>query len=265
MKNNLISKSFYFTFLFVLFFTSCTKDIVEDKKDEDSPILIQISVIDALLQGIYEGILPIDELKELGDIGIGTFEKLNGEMIMYNDTIYQALYSGEVVIPSGDSKTPFASVCNWETNANFSIEHFNFDSLNTRFDDFFPTSNIFYGIKISGRFEYMKTRVVEPDKPLGEAAENQAEFEFNNIDGIIIGFFCPDYVNGINAKGFHLHFLSSDRKHGGHILSFTIENANMEICYLYDFKLILPEEGSFFNGDFSVDREEELEEAEGDN
>ncbi len=248
-----------------LFSGACTKDDKTENENENSSVLVQVSVIDALLQGIFEGIIPIGDLKELGDIGIGTFDKLDGEMIMYNDTIYQVVYSGEVKIPSDDIKTPFASVCKWETNRDFFLEGFNYDSLKANFDDFFPTANIFYGIKMKGKFNYMKTRIVEPNKPLGEAAANQHEFEFKNIDGIIVGFFCPDYVNGINATGFHLHFLSGDRKSGGHILSFEIDKVDVELCYLYDFQLILPEEGSFFNGDFTVDRQEELEDAEGDN
>lgn len=243
----------------------CTKDDNSVNGDDDSPVLVQVSVIDALLQGIFEGIIPISDLKDYGDIGIGTFDKLDGEMIMYNDTIYQVVYSGEVKIPSEDIKTPFASVCNWKTNSSFPLESFNFDSLQTNFDDYFPTANIFYGVKMKGKFKYMKTRIVEPNKPLGEAAANQHEFEFNNIDGDIVGFYCPEYVKGINATGFHLHFLSADRKSGGHILSFEIEKVDVELCFLYDFKLILPEDGSFFNGDFTVDRQEELEEAEGDN
>ncbi len=264
-KINLEIRILVIILIFLSFSAACTKDDNIENENENSPVLVQVSVIDALLQGIFEGIIPVGDLKYLGDIGIGTFDKLDGEMIMYNDTIYQVVYSGEVKIPSDDIKTPFASVCKWETNSTFVLEGFNFDSLKTNFDDFFPTANIFYGIKMKGKFNYMKTRIVEPNKPLGEAAANQHEFEFRNTDGIIVGFFCPDYVNGINATGFHLHFLSGDRKGGGHILSFEIDKADVELCYLYDFKLILPEEGSFFNGDFSVDRQEELEEAEGDN
>jgi acetolactate decarboxylase len=252
-------------FIFISFTFGCTKDDNPVNGDDDSPVLVQVSVIDALLQGIFEGIIPISNLKDYGDIGIGTFDKLDGEMIMYNDTIYQVVYSGEVKVPSEDIKTPFASVCEWKTNSSFSLERFNFDSLQTNFDDYFPTANIFYGVKMKGKFKYMKTRIVEPNKPLGEAAANQHEFEFNNIDGVIVGFYCPEYVKGINATGFHLHFLSGDRKSGGHILSFEIEKVDVELCFLYDFKLILPEEGSFFTGDFTVDRQEELEEAEGDN
>lgn len=264
-KINLEIRILVILLIFLSFSSACTKDDNIENEKENSPVLVQVSVIDALLQGIFEGIIPVGDLKDLGDIGIGTFDKLDGEMIMYNDTIYQVVYSGEVKIPSDDIKTPFASVCKWETNSTFVLEGYNFDSLKTNFDDFFPTANIFYGIKMKGKFNYMKTRIVEPNKPLGEAAANQHEFEFRNTDGIIVGFFCPDYVNGINATGFHLHFLSGDRKGGGHILSFEIDKADVELCYLYDFKLILPEDGSFFNGDFSVDRQEELEEAEGDN
>jgi acetolactate decarboxylase len=39
-------------------------------------------------------------------------------------------------------------------------------------------------------------------------------------------------LNGINVKGFHFHFLSTDRKHGGHVLNFIGENLKIEIAEL---------------------------------
>ena len=33
----------------------------------------------------------------------------------------------------------------------------------------------------------------------------------------LVGVYFPDYMDGINMPGWHLHFLSEDRAKGGHV------------------------------------------------
>jgi acetolactate decarboxylase len=254
-------------FLLVSLAFACNETTIEENEIESSdPVLIQVSVIDALLQGIYDGTYPINELPNLGDVGIGTFDALDGEMIMLNDTVFQVVSTGEVKIPESDMLTPFAAVSGWQTDTSFTIKKGTFESLKSNFDSYFPTRNIFYAVKINGLFSHVKTRSVprqeKPYRPLAEVTAKQPEFEFNNIRGTIVGFYCPPYATGINVTGLHLHFLSSDRKGGGHLLECQLEEGTLELCYLFDFKLILPEGGDFYGGDFTVDRTDDLEKAE---
>jgi len=138
--------------------------------------------------------------------------------------------------------------------------------LKTNFSRYFPTPNIFYAVKMTGEFSYMKTRSVpaqsKPYLPLVEVTKTQPEFEFTNVKGDIVGFYCPAYAQGINVTGLHLHFLTADRKGGGHILAFRVKNATLELEYLSDYRLILPTSGDFLGGDFTVDRTDDLENAE---
>jgi len=119
---------------------------------------------------------------------------------------------------------------------------------------------------MKGQFSFMKTRSVpaqsKPYPPLAEVTKTQPEFEFNNVEGEIVGFYCPAYAQGINVTGLHLHFLTADRTGGGHILAFEITNATLEIGYLSDYRLILPTSGDFLGSDFTIDRTDDLEEAE---
>ncbi|MBN1924864.1 MAG: acetolactate decarboxylase [Prolixibacteraceae bacterium] len=253
--------------LIISFFSSCDND--NDFQKEDStktPELVQVSVIDAIVQGIYDGYYPIGGLKELGDMGIGTFDALDGEMIVLNDTIYQVLFSGEVVTPSDTVLTPYAAVAVWQSDTVFDLNNITYDLLKSEFSNYFPTSNIFYAVMINGHFSYVKTRSVprqeKPYPPLVEVTAKQSEFEFTDTYGTIIGFYCPDYASGISTTGFHLHFLTNDRKGGGHLLEYTLTDGKLEMCYLFNYKLILPEGGDFFGGDFTIDRSDDLEEAE---
>ncbi len=88
------------------------KDVVCVPQGKD--ILFQVSTIDALLEGIYDGDITCRELKSHGDFGIGTFNGLDGEMIELGGNIYQCRADG-VAYPADDStKVPFAAVTFFE-------------------------------------------------------------------------------------------------------------------------------------------------------
>jgi len=248
----------------VLLCSSCEQEI--GKTNDLKGKLVQVSVIDALLQGLYDGYVPIGELLSYGNYGIGTFDGLDGEMIVFNDTIFQVVSTGEVKKPAHDVLTPFAAVTELVVDTSFHLSATNFSNIKENFKSFFPTPNIFYVVKIHGNFSYMKTRSVpkqvKPYPPLTEVTVHQPEFEFQNVTGDIIGFYCPEYAKGVNVPGLHLHFLSNDRKGGGHIIDFQVSDATMELGYLLDYNLILPEGGDFYGGNFNIDRSDDLEEAE---
>jgi len=257
-----------FTLLFfttTLFFWACEKEPVSTGKSAKG-LLVQVSVIDALLQGIYDGILPSGDLLDYGNFGIGTFNALDGEMVVLNDTVFQVLSTGKVAKPSADVSTPFASVTEFDSDTVFNLEDISYDSIKANFKSYFPTPNLFYAVKLKGEFSYMKTRSVpaqtKPYLPLVEVTKNQPEFEFSKVKGDIVGFYCPAYAQGVNVTGFHLHFLSEDRTGGGHILAFQVKNATLEIGYLPEFHLILPTGGDFLGGDFTIDRSDDLNQAE---
>jgi acetolactate decarboxylase len=251
--------------LMSILFVSCNNE-PELPESRNYPVLVQVSVIDALLQGFYDGFYSLGDLKKHGSYGIGTFHALNGEMVLFNDTVFQVLASGEVKIPDNEVLTPFAAVSPMFIDTSFHVSGLNYDALRDDFETFFPTKNIFYIVKIKGDFKYVRTRSVpaqeRPYKPLVEVTAEQPEFEFENIKGDIIGFYCPDYASGVNVVGLHLHFLNSKRTGGGHLLEFELNEGNLEIGYLLDYRLILPQGGDFYGGDFTVDRTEELEKVE---
>ena len=66
----------------------------------------QTSTIDALLAGVYDGNLSCRELVHYGDMGIGTFDHLEGEMIIVNGAVYQVKADGKVYTPDMGIKTP---------------------------------------------------------------------------------------------------------------------------------------------------------------
>ncbi|MBN2000960.1 acetolactate decarboxylase [candidate division KSB1 bacterium] len=230
--------------------------------------ITQISTIDALLAGVYDGHLACKELLHYGNFGIGTFDKLDGEMVFLDGVLYQVKADGKVYQPPGEVLTPFAAVSNFRADTVLVPgSGMDLEGLEKFIDEQIPNKNIFCGIKIIGTFTVMKTRSVPPQQkpypPLVDVTKTQSVFDMENVTGTIVGFRCPDYVKGINVPGYHLHFLSQDFRQGGHILDFRIDNADVEIDECSKFFLIIPENSSAFSKvDLNVDRAEELEEVE---
>ncbi|MFC1910926.1 acetolactate decarboxylase [Chloroflexota bacterium] len=261
--------------LFILLFTTatgCTTEAMSPKQDygliEQRDALLQISTIDALLNGSYDGVTTFESLKGYGDFGIGTFEGLDGEMVGFDGYFYQVKADGKAYPVVDSMKTPFASVTYFDADITEQLpEVMDFKQLEKFLDSILPTSNIFYAIKIEGTFSYMKTRSVpgqqKPYPPLVEVTKNQPVFEFGEVEGTIAGFRCPDYVTGINVPGYHLHFLTRANDAGGHILDFTIKQATASVDYTSAFLMILPgEDSDFYRIDLSQDKTWELEKVE---
>jgi len=133
-------------------------------------------------------------------------------------------------------------------------------------DALLPTENIFYAIKVDGVFDYVKARSVpkqdKPYPPLAEAIKDQSVFEFNDVGGTIVGFRCPEYVDGTNVPGYHFHFITEDRQAGGHLLECRLQNVTVQIDYTSRFYMVLPESNDFYQMDLSQDNQGEPEEVE---
>ena len=58
--------------------------------------LFQYATINSLLAGVFDGDLTIAKLKRHGDLGIGTFNALDGEMLALDGQFYQIRSDGHV-------------------------------------------------------------------------------------------------------------------------------------------------------------------------
>ncbi len=229
--------------------------------------IYQTSTIDALLLGLYDGDLSCRDLLKHGDFGIGTFDGLDGEMVILGGTVYQVKGDGQVHKPDPNTKTPFATTCYFHPEKTISIDASTDDKrMESLIDAAAPSRNLFCAIKITGQFRAMRTRSVpaqrKPYPPLKEAARKQTEFEMNDVFGTIVGFRCPPYVKGINVPGYHLHFINEEKNQGGHVLSFEMIKGKCEIDILNHYFLRLPHTKDFAEADLSGDQIKDLNDVE---
>ena len=216
-------KRIIYVFISLLLF-SCSA-----KRDEPQSI-VQISTIDALMQGVFDGSTPLSRLKEYGDFGIGTFNALDGEMIFLDSSFYQVKADGKIYKPLKSVLSPFASVTFFNPETTRNVSSMSYIRLKTMIDSMMGSPNLFYAIKLHGTFHRVKTRSVpvqhKPYPTLAKVTVNQPEFEFQSVTGTVSGFYCPPFVTGINVPGYHLHFLSDGLDFGGHILEFELEKGS---------------------------------------
>ncbi len=241
--------------------------IHNNSNNPDRDTLTQYSTINALLSKVYEGEMTVKEVKQHGNFGLGTFNSMNGEMVVYDGHIYRVSADGVAREPDDDEKIPFTSVTYFETDLKEDISAgISFDSLEKKLDSIIPTKNIFYAIKISGEFERVKTRSVskqnKPYKSLAEITKTQPTFEFTNVKGTVIGFRCPQYFEGINVPGYHFHFLTEDHKAGGHILDLVTGKDTLELDKTTNYSLMLPGNEEFYKVDLTPDKGEVLKQVE---
>jgi len=234
---------------------------------EDRDTLFQVSTIDALLQGTYDGSMAFDELARHGDFGIGCGDRLDGELIGIDGEWYLIRVDGRAYPVSGSATTPFAAATFFDPDITVAVdEPMNLTALQSRVEAEFPSENLFYAIKVDGTFPHVVTRSVpaqeKPYPRLVDVTANQTVFMFENVTGTAVGFWTPELAEGINVPGYHLHFITSDRTAGGHVLDMVMAEGTVQVDTTMNFTMALPSGGDFLTVDLSGDLSEDLEKVE---
>jgi acetolactate decarboxylase len=228
--------------------------------------LFQISTSGALVEGIYEKAVSSNLLLNYGDFGIGTFDNLDGEMVVLDGGIYQVRSDGTVKRILDDTGTPFAVVVRFVADQDETISDArSFEDLRALCDKYRDSANIFYAVRVDGHFDHVHTRAMKATLdglPLAKAAAIQPEFDFHDIDGTLVGIWAPEFSSSLNIAGYHFHFLSDDRTKGGHLLECSGKNLRVQVERLTDFHLSLPESEEFLRADLTKDPTKDLSYAE---
>jgi acetolactate decarboxylase len=218
--------------------------------------LFQVSTSSALVEGIYQGAVSIAHLREHGDFGLGTFEGLDGEMVALDGHFFQVRSDGTVRTAADSDLSPFAAVTRFKADNSIDVaESPDLASLLARLDGLRESSNVFYAIRIDGKFPFVHTRAMcksEEGTPLALAAAHQPEFRLREVAGTLVGFWSPQYVKTLEVPGYHLHFITEDRAAGGHLLECCGRNLRVAIQQVRDLHVALPENQEFLKADLTM-------------
>ncbi|MGB5811619.1 MAG: acetolactate decarboxylase [Polyangiales bacterium] len=226
--------------------------------------LYQVSLASALVERDYEGETTLGELLRHGDFGLGTVDRLDGELIVLKGTAYKARSDGSVVEVPPDETTPFAVITRFRTDSQISIDQpMGIRDLERLIDRTVDNPNLFYALRIDARIPAVTVRSVPAQSPpfrnLVEVVAEQRTWTREDVSGTIVGFRSPPYVGTMNVPGYHWHFLSDDRSQGGHVLSATLDRGAVDIDPLRTWIVVLPSDRAFGKLDLAKDHRDELE------
>ncbi len=227
----------------------------------------QISLFSVLLSGRYGGVISVTELKKMGGMAIATMDRLDGEMQMIDGVVYQACADGSVRLPGDDATVPFGTVADFHVERSVRLVDIpSYELFEEYMAECCPQENVPLAIHFTGDFRRMKVRAVGRQERdgvgLADAAKNEAVFDFPDCSGDLVGFRLPGYVSGVNAPGWHLHFMDAARQHGGHVLNFSLRGGELRLCHADDFQIWLPSPEVLSGLDANRDWSGELKQAE---
>ncbi len=209
-------------------------------------VFTQISLFSALLGGRYGGVCSVADVKKYGNLAIATMDRLDGEMQMIDGVVYQACADGRLLLPKDDETIPFGTIAKFLPEKELDLDAIPcFEDFEERMKTQCPALNLPMAVHLKGDFRHVKVRAVGRQEKdgigLAEAARNEAIFELDEISGDMVGFRLPGYVQGVNAPGWHLHFVDDSRRHGGHVVNFSLKHGLMRICHAREFRVVLPD------------------------
>lgn len=238
-----------------------------EKRAGDGDELVQFSLLAALAAGDYGGGAPLVEVLKFGDFGVGTFDGLDGEMIVLDGEIYQVVASGEVVHREELGATPFATVTFFAADG--AIDHVSAGSLaelDQTLDRRVPHDKRPFALKVTAEFEELTLRSAPPQKPpyrpLAEVIDQQRVWKRANVRGTLVGIRCPEWMGMLNVAGYHWHFLSDDRKVGGHVLDCRFSDGQAAYDECSSVLIRLPASASFGTIDLSGVSEADVDKIE---
>jgi acetolactate decarboxylase len=206
----------------------------------------QLAPFALLASGGYDGIMPITEVLQHGNLGLAGADALNGEMVLIDGQFYQFLASGQVVQPPDTMRLPFAAVTFWNGGRDVPVQPglvYDVDSM-PGINPLLPDTNAFYAVRMEGGWDTLVVRTfreqAKPYPPIHVAVQTQVVDTFVNVRGTIAGFRQPSYAAGLSLPDYHLHFVSEDRTRGGHVLRFVAREAQLQVSERPEFTVHMP-------------------------
>ena len=227
----------------------------------------QISLFSVLLSGRYGGVVSVAEVKKMGGMAIATMDRLDGEMQMIDGVVYQACADGRVRLPGDDETVPFGTVADFHAERTLRLSDIaSYELFEEQMAKCCPQDYLPLAVHFTGEFRHMKVRAVARQERdgvgLAEAAKHEAVFELTDCSGDLVGFRLPGYVSGVNAPGWHLHFMDAERRRGGHVVNFSLRGGEVRFCHADDFQIRLPAPEVLAGLELSRDWSQDLKRAE---
>lgn len=221
--------------------------------------IYQTGTINSLLESVYIGDKTVSSILKHGDFGLGTYDKVDGEMIVCDGVCYHADAFGRLDVVDNNTKTPFAVVSKFHVHKKFDVNNCTFTELEDVLTKQMISPNIAYAIKIKAKFKSISLRSEacqsRQTAKLSELLPKvQHKFIHEEIKGVLVGVWFPHYMSTINVPGYHFHFIDDSRSVGGHVFAFELDNGFVELQEIHTLNIDLINSSDFH--DANLDQEQ---------
>ena len=187
----------------------------------------QTGTMESLAAGDYAGRASCAAVLRQGDFGLGTFDGLNGEMAILDGVIYQITSDGVVHRAKPGQTTPFVQAARFAGSLDLGrVDGLDLPGLTAALAARLPDPARLYAVRVDGAFAALTVRSVpaqsRPWPSLAEAIKGQKTYPLAAVQGTLVGFYTPPGLPALSPPGWHFHFLSADRRQGGHVLALTL-------------------------------------------
>ncbi|HMP77549.1 MAG TPA: acetolactate decarboxylase [Kiritimatiellia bacterium] len=208
-------------------------------------VATQISTYPALAAGHYDGVIAVSNLLAYGDHGLGTFDGLDGELVLHTGVVFRVAADGTASRVTPEVTVPFAQVTWFAADTIYSVTDLNQKLFHNMMRWKQPDAGQVRALRVTGRFKSLHVRsVARQEKPYPTletvVAERQVEHRLRDIDGTLVGFHMPAVAGTIAPPAFHLHFISADGTRGGHVFDFDLAYGLIEIDDTPELRVLLP-------------------------
>ncbi|KAK0270826.1 hypothetical protein LTR35_013878 [Friedmanniomyces endolithicus] len=224
--------------------------------------IYQYSLLNALMDGVSETGITVSKLLTKGNQGLGTFARMNGELLFLDGKVYQLQAEGNVREAGEGDQIPFAVSTNFVPQQTRKVTLPSKSALDSTLQTFAPhAKNLFLTYRLTGLFTHLKCRTVRGQtyahQPLSELGASQSVEEYRDVRGTIIGFRTPANWQGFGVAGGHAHFIDEGRRAGGHVLELSAEGEEVEVgmAVVRDVHVELPGSEEFNEAELSTDDE----------
>ena len=217
-------------------------------------LITQFSIVDALLAGLYDGVVTRAEADAAGDFGLGCGDRIEGELVVLDGVHRLFRGDGSVVVLEPEDTIAFAELARFAPDRTDAVDALpSLDALLTAVRRVVPSPNVFVGVRLRGRIEHLTLRQpiaqVKPYLRLADAMRDQREVHLHGVEGTVVGFYGPKPFQGISVAGLHTHFVDTSGTVGGHVLAASGLSGELAVEQYAGLTVRLPESEDFLAAD----------------
>ena len=206
----------------------------------------QLQLAHVLLDGGYEGVATLAEALAGGDHGLGTVDRLDGELVIVDGEPWRVDWHGAATLMPLDTRTPFVVVSTLDSPRTMRVQDASRDEVIAMIESLVDDPGAVVSIRLEGSFSSVLVRSVPPQAPpfrpyTEVCATDEVRWTHAPFHGVFVGFRFPDLQPGATIPGLHLHGLDRFRTTGGHNHDLQVRDAVLSVGISRDVVMHLPE------------------------